>query len=88
MFGFRVRWVPAGRAVCDTPLDMTPVVEVIEANRGQTFVIAPRSTYLVTDDELEAARSLLAALTVFVADCERWAMPTTPAKSPPAGGAA
>lgn len=70
MGGLRISWSPAGRASCDVYTDQTPILDVSEPGRGRTFVIMPRRMGEVDPEELEAARSLLAALTVFVRECE------------------
>lgn len=86
----RISWSPAGRASCEVFTDQTPILDVSEPDRGRTFVIMPRRMSEVTADELEAARSLLAALTVFVRDCElHWSpipTPTAPSSSVPTAG--
>lgn len=81
----RISWSLAGRASCDVFTDQTPILDVSEPGRGRTFVIMPRHMAEVSADELEAARSLLAALTVFVRECELHWRPISSAKGSEAG---
>ena len=86
MSGLRISWSPAGRASCDVFPDQTPILDVSEPGRGRTFVIMPRRMSEVDAEELEAARSLLAALTVFVRECElHWSPMPTPLPAPTTG---
>jgi hypothetical protein len=74
MRGLSVRLTPIGRAEVITPPDQTPILDVVE-NARTVLTLTPRRLDEVSDDELEAARSLLAALQVFVTACEHWTAP-------------
>jgi hypothetical protein len=76
MRGLSVRLTPIGRAEVITPTDQTPILDVVE-NARTVLTLTPRRLDEVSDEELEAARSLLAALRVFVDACERWKAPAT-----------
>jgi hypothetical protein len=81
MCGLSVRLTPIGRAVVITPPDQTPILDIVE-NARTVLTLTPRRLDEVNDDEMEAARSLLAALTVFVTACERWTLPAAAVASP------
>jgi hypothetical protein len=91
MRGLSVRLTPIGRAEVITPPDQTPILDVVE-NARTVLTLTPRRLDEVSDEEMEAARSLLAALQVFVTACERWTAPagTVAARVPglTSGGAA
>jgi hypothetical protein len=91
MRGLSVRLTPTGRAEVITPPDQTPILDVVE-NARTVLSLTPRRLDEVSDEEMEAARSLLAALQVFVTACERWTAPVTTVASrvpgPTSGGAA
>lgn len=91
MRGLSVRLTPIGRAEVTTPPDQTPILDVIVEART-VLTLTPRHLDEVSDEELEAARSLLAALRVFVDACERWTLPAATVASPTprltSGGAA
>lgn len=74
MRGLSVRLTPIGRAEVITPPDQTPILDVVE-NARTVLTLTPRHLDEVSEEELEAARSLLAALRVFVDACERWMTP-------------
>lgn len=89
--GVSVRLTPVGRAEVITPEDITPILDVVDHGRV-VLTLTPHRLDEVSAEELEAARSLRAALTVFVEQCERWAAPATDqatnAPRPVIGGAA
>lgn len=90
MRGLSVRMSPVGRAQVIAPADQTPILDVVVEHRS-VLTLTPRHLDEVSDEELEAARSLLAALRVFVEQCERWTVPAalkTPAAPTQVGGAA
>lgn len=83
-----VRMTPLGRTECFVPADQTPILDIIEGNRT-VLTLTPRRLDEVSAEELEAARSLLAALTAFVEACQPWVVPAAPATPVvTAGGAA
>lgn len=74
MAGLSVRLTPVGRAEVIVPEDQTPILDVVQDARS-VLVLTPRRLDEVSYEELEAARSLLTALTVFVEHCQRWTPP-------------
>lgn len=76
MRGLSVGMNLAGRAEVHVPEDMPPILDVI-ADRRVVLTLTARRCDEVSAEELEAARSLLAALTVFVEHATRWLPPTT-----------
>lgn len=74
MRGLWVRMTPVGRAEVSVPDDQTPILDVIADHRS-VLTLTSRHLDEVSAEELEAARSLLAALTVFVEECRRWVPP-------------
>ncbi|GLZ45776.1 hypothetical protein Acsp06_19610 [Actinomycetospora sp. NBRC 106375] len=76
MPGLSVRLTPVGRAEVHLPDDMPPILDVIVEHRV-VLTLTARRLDEVTLEELEAAQSLLAALTVFVEHATHWLPPTT-----------
>ncbi|MEJ2864560.1 hypothetical protein [Actinomycetospora flava] len=66
----------AGRAEVHVPEDMPPILDVI-ADQRVVLTLTARRFDEVSVEELEAARSLLAALAVFVEHAAHWLPPTT-----------
>jgi hypothetical protein len=74
MPGVSVRLNPVGRAEVHLPEDMPPILDVISEHRV-VLTLTARRLDEVTAEELEAARSLHAALGVFVEHAARWLPP-------------
>ena len=75
MAGLSARLTPVGRAEVYLPDDMPPILDVISEHRV-VLTLTARRLDEVTAEELEAARSLHAALGVFIEHATRWLPPT------------
>ena len=84
MRGLSVRMTPIGRAEVIAPEDIAPILAVVVDHQTVLTLTAGRLDE-VTVEELEAARSLHAALGVFVEHAARW---LPPASDQAIGGAA